>query len=197
MPAACFPHSFQSAHSDRHQRVPLRESQANRALLRSTGPLDHMIDTHVTRTKRVCARGLPHSKSSVGSNSARPTPGVNPTEKLARPGAQKSASIDGTELAQSRAPAAATLMTLLEQARSEHVRKDVAVTLLGYSGIHAGIASGPVVNIGIGAGVGYIIDLSGPPGDQNGSRSHLSAVGGVIYDHEPAALVDVTPEDEQ
>jgi hypothetical protein len=88
-------------------------------------------------------------------------------------------------------------MTLLEQARSEHVRKDVAVTLLGYSGIHAGIASGPVVNIGIGAGVGYIIDLSGPPGDQNGSRSHLSAVGGVIYDHEPAALVDVTPEDEQ
>jgi hypothetical protein len=145
----------------------------------------------------VCARGLPHSKSSVGSNSARPTPGVNPTEKLARPGAQKSASIDGTELAQSRAPAAATLMTLLEQARSEHVRKDVAVTLLGYSGIHAGIASGPVVNIGIGAGVGYIIDLSGPPGDQNGSRSHLSAVGGVIYDHEPAALVDVTPEDEQ
>lgn len=96
-------------------------------------------------------------------------------------------------LAQSRAPAAATLMTLLEQAKSEHVRKDVATTLLGYNGIHAGIASGPVVNIGIGGGIGYIIDLSGAPQPGVIPSSNIGPGGGVVYEHE-APLIDVTPE---
>jgi hypothetical protein len=97
-------------------------------------------------------------------------------------------------LAQSRAPAAATLMTLLEQARSEHVRKDVAVTLLGYSGIHATGDRGPLVSIGIGVAPGYIIDLSGPHGDQNADRSHISTVGGVLYDRDDhGTIIDGTP----
>jgi hypothetical protein len=83
-------------------------------------------------------------------------------------------------LAQSRAPAAATLMKLLEQARSEHVRKDVAVTLLGYGGIHATAAGGPVVNIGIGGGgVGYTIRLGGK--DAEVYEGEISDVGGVEY----------------
>ncbi|MBR1249189.1 hypothetical protein JQ609_19955 [Bradyrhizobium sp. AUGA SZCCT0169] len=89
-------------------------------------------------------------------------------------------------LAQSRAPAAATLMTLLEQAKSEHVRKDVATTLLGYSGFHATGDRGPIVNIGIGAGAGYIIDLSGP-GDHTPRLHEVGPAGGVVIDATPNA----------
>ena len=96
-------------------------------------------------------------------------------------------------LAQSRAPAAATLMRLLDQAKSEHVRKDVAVTLLGYSGIHATGDRGPLVSIGIGAGAGYIIDLRGP-GDHTAQLHEVGPVGGVVVDrHERRPLIDVTP----
>jgi hypothetical protein len=95
-------------------------------------------------------------------------------------------------LAQSRAPAAATLMTLLEQAKSEHVRKDVAVTLLGYGGIHATGDRGPLVSIGIGAGPGYIIDLTGPGGDETARFQHVGPAGGVAY---PAAMIDVSPDE--
>ena len=98
-------------------------------------------------------------------------------------------------LAQSRAPAAAQLMTLLQQARSEHVRKDVAVTLLGYSGIHATGDRGPLVSIGIGAGPGYIIDLSGPGGDETARFQHVGPAGGVIYDRKPASIIDVSPNE--
>jgi hypothetical protein len=95
-------------------------------------------------------------------------------------------------LAQSRAPAAATLMTLLEQGKSEHVRKDVATTLLGYSGFHANGARGPLINLNIGCAPGYIIDLS-RPGQQQDNPGGLSSIGGVIYGHEQPALIDVTP----
>lgn len=74
-------------------------------------------------------------------------------------------------LGQSQAPAAATLMTLLEQAKSEHVRKDVATTLLSINGIGAS-ERGPVVNVGV--NVGWVIDLR-EPHERNGP------------------LVDVTP----
>lgn len=61
-------------------------------------------------------------------------------------------------LATSRAPAAATLLRLLTEAKSEHVQKDAATTLLGINGI--GITDrGPVVNVGV--SVGYVIDLRG------------------------------------
>jgi hypothetical protein len=94
-------------------------------------------------------------------------------------------------LAQSRAPAAATLMTLLAQAKSEHVRKDVAVTLLGYSGIHATGDRGPLVSIGIGNGAGYVIDLSGP-GDQTARLQESGLGGGVVFDRR-GPMIDVTP----
>jgi hypothetical protein len=92
-------------------------------------------------------------------------------------------------LAQSRAPAAATLMTLLQQARSEHVRKDVAVTLLGYGGIHATGDRGPLVSVAFGAGPGYLIDLRGPGGDETARFQHVGPAGGVAY---PAAMIDVS-----
>lgn len=92
-------------------------------------------------------------------------------------------------LAQSRAPAAATLMTLLEQGKSEHVRKDVAVTLLGYSGIHATGDRGPLVSIGIGGGVGYVIDLRGRD-DHPTDLDQLGPGGGVLLDRN---MRDVTP----
>jgi hypothetical protein len=95
-------------------------------------------------------------------------------------------------LAQSRAPAAATLMTLLEQARSEHVRKDVAVTLLGYSGFHHTGDRGPLVSVAVGAGPGYLIDLRGPGGDETARFQQVGPGGGVVYDREPA-MIDVLP----
>lgn len=94
-------------------------------------------------------------------------------------------------LAQSRAPAAATLMTLLEQAKSEHVRKDVAVTLLGYSGIHATGERGPLVTIGFGAGPGYVLDFS-TKGNAD-VVTDIGVAGGTIYDRVPAGMIDVTP----
>jgi hypothetical protein len=96
-------------------------------------------------------------------------------------------------LAQSRAPAAAMLMTLLQQARSEHVRKDVAVTLLGYSGFHATGDRGPLVSIGIGAGPGYIIDLSGKHGDANEFPTEIGPAGGVRWGRDEATVIDVSP----
>lgn len=96
-------------------------------------------------------------------------------------------------LAQSRAPAAATLMTLLEQAKSEHVRKDVATTLLGYSGIHATGERGPLVTIGIGGGAGYIIDLRGPGGEPVNGSDKIGPAGGVL-DRDRGPMIDVTPE---
>jgi hypothetical protein len=64
-------------------------------------------------------------------------------------------------LAQSQAPAAATMLRLLDQAKSEHVQKDVAIHLLGINGHKPAADPAPVVNINIRAG--YVIDLSDDP----------------------------------
>jgi hypothetical protein len=63
-------------------------------------------------------------------------------------------------LAQSQAPAAATMLRLLDQAKSEHVQKDVAIHLLGIAG-HKPTAD-PVAQVNINIKAGYVIDLSEP-----------------------------------
>src|SRR5580704_10464882 len=73
-------------------------------------------------------------------------------------------------LAQSQAPAAATMLRLLDQAKSEHVQKDVAIHLLGINGHKPAAEPAALVNINIRAG--YVIDLSDDP---------------------PAKVIDVTP----
>jgi hypothetical protein len=64
-------------------------------------------------------------------------------------------------LAQSQAPAAATMLRLLDQAKSEHVQKDVAIHLLGINGHKPAAEPATLVNINIRAG--YVIDLSEDP----------------------------------
>jgi hypothetical protein len=66
-------------------------------------------------------------------------------------------------LAQSQAPAAATMLRLLEQAKSEHVMKDVAIHLLGINGHKPAADPAAVVNVNIRAG--YVIDISPEPGE--------------------------------
>ena len=66
-------------------------------------------------------------------------------------------------LAQSQAPAAATMLRLLDQAKSEHVQKDVAIHLLGISGHKPTAEPGAQVNINVACG--YVIDLSPAPGE--------------------------------
>lgn len=79
------------------------------------------------------------------------------------------------QLATSAAPAAGTLLTLLTEAKSEHVRKDCAQTILGMNGIHATGERGPLVSIGIGGGPGYILDLRIPGGGRRYRTSALPA----------------------
>ena len=64
-------------------------------------------------------------------------------------------------LATSQAPAAATMLRLLDQAKSEHVQKDVAIHLLGINGHKPAADPAAVVNVNIRAG--YVIDLSDDP----------------------------------
>jgi hypothetical protein len=64
-------------------------------------------------------------------------------------------------LAQSQAPAAATMLRLLDQAKSEHVQKDVAIHLLGISG-HK-LAADPITSVNINIQAGYVIDLTDAP----------------------------------
>jgi hypothetical protein len=64
-------------------------------------------------------------------------------------------------LAQSQAPAAATMLRLLDGAKSEHVMKDVAIHLLGINGHKPAAEPATLVNINIKAG--YVIDLSDDP----------------------------------
>ena len=64
-------------------------------------------------------------------------------------------------LAQSQAPAAATMLRLLDQAKSEHVQKDVAIHLLGINGHKP--AAEPVALVNISIKAGYVIDLSDDP----------------------------------
>jgi hypothetical protein len=73
-------------------------------------------------------------------------------------------------LATSQAPTAATMLRLLDGAKSEHVQKDVAIHLLGISGHKPAAEPTALVNINIRAG--YVIDLSDDP---------------------PAKVIDVTP----
>jgi hypothetical protein len=64
-------------------------------------------------------------------------------------------------LTQSQAPAAATMLRLLDEAKSEHVMKDVAIHLLGISG-HKVVAD-PSTSINVNIKAGWVIDLSDPP----------------------------------
>jgi hypothetical protein len=66
-------------------------------------------------------------------------------------------------LTQSQAPAAATMLRLLDQAKSEHVQKDVAIHLLGINGHKPATEPTTLVNLSIQAG--YIIDISPEPGE--------------------------------
>jgi hypothetical protein len=78
-------------------------------------------------------------------------------------------------LSASRAPAAATLLRLLDQAKSEHVQKDIATTLLAMNGHQPVERTSPLVSINITPG--YIVKLK-----------HFEA-------ERPAApIIDVTPE---
>ena len=61
-------------------------------------------------------------------------------------------------LAQSQAPAAATMLRLLNQAASEHVQKDVAIHLLGIAGHKPANTQQVSVNVDIKAG--YVINLT-------------------------------------
>lgn len=63
-------------------------------------------------------------------------------------------------LAQSQAPAAATMLRLLDQAKSEHVQKDVAIHLLGINGHKP--AAEPTTRVNISVKAGFVIDLSEP-----------------------------------
>ncbi|MGY4351231.1 hypothetical protein ACVWXM_007724 [Bradyrhizobium sp. GM7.3] len=63
-------------------------------------------------------------------------------------------------LAQAQGRAAAVLLTLMDSARSEHVKKDIAVHVLAINGHRPPDRNGPVFNVGF--SVGYVIDLSGP-----------------------------------
>jgi hypothetical protein len=65
-------------------------------------------------------------------------------------------------LTQSQAPAAATMLRLLDEAKSEHVMKDVAIHLLGISG-HK-VAADPSTNINLNVqAAGYVILLTDDP----------------------------------
>jgi hypothetical protein len=64
-------------------------------------------------------------------------------------------------LAQSQALAAATMLRLLDEAKSEHVMKDVAIHLLGISGHKPAADPSTLVNVNIAAG--YVIDLTDDP----------------------------------
>src|ERR1700692_4205523 len=55
-------------------------------------------------------------------------------------------------LAQSQAPAAATMLRLLEEAKSEHVMKDVAIHLLAINGHKPAAEPAALVSINIKAG---------------------------------------------
>jgi hypothetical protein len=68
------------------------------------------------------------------------------------------------QLASSQAPAAATLLRLLAEAKSEHVMKDCATTLLGYSGYHATSDRGPIVSINL-QPAGYVVRLKNYEGE--------------------------------
>jgi len=64
-------------------------------------------------------------------------------------------------LAQSQAPAAATMLRLLDQAKSEHMQKDVAIHLLGIAGHKPAAEPTTLVNVNVQAG--YVIDLTDEP----------------------------------
>jgi hypothetical protein len=95
-------------------------------------------------------------------------------------------------LTQAQAPAAAALLRLLDQARSEFVQKDVAIHLLNLSGHKVDKDRGPLVSLNISPG--WIIDLSAPGGDQTRFQQ-VGPGGGVIYEHEPASMINVTPSE--
>jgi hypothetical protein len=116
-------------------------------------------------------------------------------------------------IAASQLPATATVLRLLENAKSEHVMFDAAKHMMALNGYHAN-PTAPGVNINIGGtSTGYIIQLAGP--DTEVFEGEVSDVGGVQYGRpmtdterrtgvlertRPGPLIDVTPnrrDDEQ
>jgi hypothetical protein len=109
-------------------------------------------------------------------------------------------------IAASQLPATATVLRLMENAKSEHVQFDAAQHMLGLNGYHAN-PSAPGVNINIGdTPSGYIIRLGSA--DAEVYEGQISSVGGVEYgrkltDEErrtgqlipshPGTMIDVTP----
>lgn len=63
-------------------------------------------------------------------------------------------------LTRSQAPAAATMLRLLDQAQSEHVQKDVAIHLLALNGHKP--ANTQQVSVSVDIKAGFVIDLSEP-----------------------------------
>jgi hypothetical protein len=81
-------------------------------------------------------------------------------------------------IAASQLPATATVLRLLENARSEHVQFDAAKHMMALNGYHAN-PSAPGVNINIGGDrPGYIIQLGNR--DAEVFEGEMSDVGGVL-----------------
>ena len=82
-------------------------------------------------------------------------------------------------IAASQLPATATVLRLLESARSEHVQFDAAKHMMALNGYHAS-PQAPGVSINIGsAPAGYIIKLASK--DAEVFEGEISEVGGVQY----------------
>jgi hypothetical protein len=86
-------------------------------------------------------------------------------------------------LAQSQAPAAATMLRLLDEGKSEHVVKDVAIHLLGIAGHKPANHSQVSVNVDVKAG--FVIDLSEPTKPVRTIDAAPAAIGSAR--HEPPA----------
>jgi hypothetical protein len=82
-------------------------------------------------------------------------------------------------IAAAQLPATATVLRLLESAKSEHVQLQASEFMLRLNGLHANpSAPGVSVNIGGGAPIGYIITLGRK--DAEVFEGEISEVGGML-----------------
>lgn len=128
--------------------IPADRPKKERPLNRKVSRAVEMLINGEARTIKAAAEAVGLSREHV-SKSLRSSRGQAFIEQRTR-----------ETLSQSRVPAAATLLRLLDQAKSEHVQKDVATTLLAINGHRPPDRNGPVINVGV--SVGYVIDLSSP-----------------------------------